>query len=57
MACVSSARGALPQAVMIMCIVFAGWKLTRKLGVMYLTLYILFVTESLLLEYKVIFAD
>merc|ERR1719261_1021019 len=44
-------------ALMIMCIVFAGWKLTRKLGLMYLTLYILFVTESLLLEYKIIFAD
>jgi K+-dependent Na+/Ca+ exchanger-like protein len=44
-------------ALMIMCIVFAGWKLTRKLGLMYLTLYILFVAESLLLEYKIIFAD
>jgi len=42
-------------AVMIMCIVFSGWKLTRRLGLMYLILYVLFVTESLLLEYKILF--
>jgi len=42
-------------AVMIMCIVFSGWKLTRRLGFTYMVLYVLFVAESLLLEYGILF--
>jgi len=44
-------------ALTITVIVLSGWKLSRRLAYSMLILYVLFVTQSLLLEYNVIFPD
>jgi Ca2+/Na+ antiporter len=40
-------------ALVITCIHLANWKLTRNLGYIFMFLYVLFVVESLLLEYEI----
>lgn len=44
-------------ALVVSTIHYSGWLLTKKLGMIMLILYLLFVTQSLLLEYGVLLAE